>query len=56
MYATELGNLEMVKLLYEKGANLKILDSISGNCYLIATMYDYQHIIDYFDSLNQIYY
>ena len=54
MYATELGNLEIVKLLYEKGGNLKLLDSSFGNCYLIATIYDYQHIIDYFDSLNQI--
>lgn len=52
MYATELGNLEIVKILYEKGANLKLSDSTGGNCHLIATIYEHQHIIDYLDSIN----
>jgi len=52
MYATQLGNLEIVKILHKKGADLKILDSIGGNSYLIAIVNKYQDIIDYFDSIT----
>jgi ankyrin repeat protein len=52
MYATELGNLEIVKILHQKGADLKIFDSIGGNSYLIATVNNYKDIIDYFDSIK----
>jgi ankyrin repeat protein len=53
MYATELGNLDIIKLLCEKGADLNIEDSSGGNSLLIADMLDRQDIINYFNSIKR---
>ena len=52
MYATQLGNLEIIKLLCEKGADFNITDSIGGNSFLIADMLDRNDIINYFNSIK----
>jgi ankyrin repeat protein len=52
IYATELGNLEMIKLLYENGADLNLLDSIGNDAYFIAEVRKYTDIINYFNSLK----
>jgi ankyrin repeat protein len=54
IYATELGNLEVIKLLCEKGADININDSIGGNCILQADIMDRQDILNYFNSIKKI--
>lgn len=54
MYATELGNLEIIKLLCEKGADINLEDSSGGNSFLIADILERQDIINYFNSIKKI--
>ena len=54
MYATELGNLEIIKLLCEKGADINMEDSSGGNSFLIADIFGRQDIINYFNSIKKI--
>ena len=54
MYATELGNLDIIKLLCEKGADFNMEDSSGGNCILQADIMDRQDILDYFNSIKKI--
>jgi ankyrin repeat protein len=53
MYATELGNLDIIKLLCEKGADFNMEDSSGGNSLLIADILDRQDILDYFNSIKK---
>jgi len=52
IYATELGNLEIIKILCENGADLNIIDDIGSNAFLVADILGRQDIISYFNSLK----
>jgi ankyrin repeat protein len=54
MYTTELGNLDIIKLLCEKGADFTMEDSSGGNSLLIADMLDRQDIIEYFNTQKKL--
>jgi len=52
IYATEFGNLEIIKMLCENGADIKICDSIGSDAYLVAHIFSHDDIISYFNSLK----
>lgn len=52
IYAAEFGNLNIIKLLCENGADIKMTDSIGGDPYLVADMHGFDDIVDYFNSLK----
>jgi ankyrin repeat protein len=52
IYATEFGNLEIIKILCENGADIKMTDSIGGNAYLVADINGYDDVKNYFNSIK----
>jgi len=55
IYATELNNLEIVKLLCDKGADYKLSDSSGGDAHLVASIFGYEDLVNYFESLDKKY-
>lgn len=52
IYATEFGNLNIIKLLCENGADIKMTDSIGGDVYFVAEIHGFDDVVDYFNSLK----
>ena len=53
IYATELGNLEIIKILCENGGDHKLFDSTGVDAYFVADICDHQDILCYFNSLKK---
>ena len=54
MFACEYGHLEVVKLLFNRGALVKAKNNDGRTCLMLASQYKRYEVVDFFSSRKRI--